>query len=115
MLVQLKCVETDLESEVVKDEHFQKLTCNIDKDTTNVYSGVEATLTGPVDKTSEVLGRSAQWLKTQRIKALPYYLTVQFVRFYWRQDVNKGAGDKVRSTHILHTYIQRGERFIAWL
>jgi len=36
-------------------------------------------------KHSESLGRDAQYLKTSKIQSLPYYLTVQFVRFCWKQ------------------------------
>ena len=51
---------------------------------------------GQVEKNSEVLGRSALWNKKGRISKLPYYLTVQFVRFAWRQELNKGKGDKAK-------------------
>jgi hypothetical protein len=37
-----------------------------------------------VEKYSDVLGRNAVWTKTQRIKKLPRYLCVQFMRFFWK-------------------------------
>lgn len=90
------CTETEAEKEVVKDEAFQKLTCNIDQKTSHMMAGMEVALSGSVEKTSEVLGRSAIWRKLGRVKQLPFYLVVQFVRFEWRQELNKGKGDKTK-------------------
>jgi ubiquitin carboxyl-terminal hydrolase 14 len=96
METRFKCEESEAEPEVVKDEPFQKLTCNIDGKVAFMLAGMEMALSGSVDKTASTLGRSAQWNKVGRVKQLPYYLTVQFVRFAWRQELNKGKGDKVK-------------------
>lgn len=61
-----------------------------------MMTGMEMALEGQVEKTSDVLGRSALWNKVGRIAKLPYYLTIQFVRFSWRQELNKGQGDKAK-------------------
>ncbi len=96
METRFKCDECEAEAEVIKDEPFQKLTCNIDNKTAFMLAGMEMALTGQVEKTSSVLGRSALWSKIGRVKQLPYYLTVQSLRFAWRQELNKGKGDKVK-------------------
>jgi len=37
-------------------------------------------------KQSESLGREARYLRASKIQRLPFYLTIQFVRFFWKQD-----------------------------
>ena len=43
------------------------------------------------DKNSPSLGREAIYEKMTKISKLPYYLPIQFVRFFWRQDKNVRA------------------------
>jgi len=44
-----------------------------------------------IEKRSEILGRECIWKKSSKVTSLPYYLTVQFVRFFWKQDVQVKA------------------------
>jgi len=48
-------------------------------------------LKGELEKTSPVLGRSAVYMKESHIESLPLYLTVQFVRFFWKRESNQKA------------------------
>ena len=41
-------------------------------------------LEGSVEKFSEKLNRNALWTRKLRIKSLPQYLCVQFMRFFWK-------------------------------
>ena len=39
-----------------------------------------------IHKNSPSLNKECKYLKTSRIVKLPYYLTIQFVRFLWKKD-----------------------------
>ena len=60
-------------------------------DVNYLYQGVREALKEEVEKQSEVLGRAALYRKTSKIARLPSYLTVNFVRFFWRRDTSKKA------------------------
>ncbi|SPQ19761.1 39c72e41-b560-4ce9-a086-9ed369656033 [Thermothielavioides terrestris] len=72
-------------------ETFLKLNCHIDSQTAHLRDGLVSGLTEKIEKRSEVLGRDATYTKTSRISRLPKYLTVHFVRFFWKRDVQKKA------------------------
>lgn len=44
-----------------------------------------------IEKNSPLLGRACVYSKVSRISRLPAYLTVSFVRFFWRRDTEKKA------------------------
>jgi len=69
-----------------KTDNFNKLSCHITSTTNFLVEGLRSGLEESLTKKSEVLGREAQYLKTSRISKLPFYLTIQFVRFFWKQD-----------------------------
>jgi ubiquitin carboxyl-terminal hydrolase 14 len=79
------------EQETHSTDTFLKLDCHIDKDTNHLRDGIEAGLTEEIEKKSEILGRDALYTKTSRISRLPKYLTVHFVRFFWKREVGKKA------------------------
>ena len=78
--------------ETVKGEDvFLKLDCHINKDTNHLRDGILAGLEEKIEKTSPVLGREAIYTKKSRIARLPKYLTVHFVRFFWKREAQKKA------------------------
>lgn len=79
------------EQELVSSETFLKLDCHIDKDINHLRDGIVAALSEQIEKKSEVLGSDALYMKTSRISRLPKYLTVHFVRFFWKREVGKKA------------------------
>lgn len=79
------------EPSAITTDTFLKLDCHIDKDTNHLRDGLLAGLTEAIEKRSESLGRDATYTKTSRISRLPQYLTVHFVRFFWKRDVQKKA------------------------
>ena len=83
-----KCIEegADAVMSAPKKESFLKLSCNIGNNTNFLYDGLKDSLVEDVSKRSEKLGRDAVHKKQSHIARLPYYLTVQFVRFFWRKD-----------------------------
>ena len=95
-----------LEPPVVTTDLHRKLVCNIQggSDTksqvnvTHIVEGINLSLSGKVEKRSEVLGRNAMWTRTQRMDRLPQVLTVQFGRFFWKEtpDSNDHTGVKCK-------------------
>jgi len=55
-------------------------------DVNYLHNGILHSLDQKIEKNSESLGRSAVYSKTQRISRLPAYLTVNFVRFFWKEN-----------------------------
>ena len=79
----------DSEPAVESTESFLKLDCHIDQSINHLRDGIFAGLTEEIEKNSPALGRDATYVKTSRISRLPQYLTVHFVRFFWRKDIQK--------------------------
>ncbi|KAG0265821.1 Ubiquitin carboxyl-terminal hydrolase 14 [Mortierella polycephala] len=82
----LKCDEAPEEEVVVTKEPFAKLDCHISRDVNYLHNGILESLDQKIEKNSATLGRSAVYSKSQRISRLPAYLTVNFVRFFWKAD-----------------------------
>ncbi|KAL4904692.1 hypothetical protein BDW74DRAFT_27700 [Aspergillus multicolor] len=70
---------------------FFKLDCHIDKDTNHLHDGILSGLEEKLEKHSPTLDRDAVYTKRSRIARLPKYLTVHFVRFFWKRDAQKKA------------------------
>ena len=68
---------------------FLKLDCHIEKETSHLRDGILKGLTEKIEKKSPTLDCDALYTKTSRISRLPKYLTVHFVRFFWRRDIRK--------------------------
>ncbi|KAJ5699082.1 Ubiquitin carboxyl-terminal hydrolase 7 [Penicillium macrosclerotiorum] len=70
---------------------FFKLDCHIGKETNHLQDGIMAGLEEQIEKQSPVLDRNAVYTKRSRISRLPQYLTVHFVRFFWKRETQKKA------------------------
>ncbi|PYI03021.1 ubiquitin C-terminal hydrolase [Aspergillus sclerotiicarbonarius CBS 121057] len=70
---------------------FYKLDCHIGKDTNHLHDGIMAGLEEKIEKHSSTLDRDAVYTKRSRIARLPKYLTVHFVRFFWKRETQKKA------------------------
>ena len=70
---------------------FLKLDCHIDKDINHLRDGLLAGLSSQIEKHSPTLGRDALYTKTSRVSRLPKYLTIHFVRFFWKREAQKKA------------------------
>ncbi|KAI1813157.1 ubiquitin carboxyl-terminal hydrolase-like protein [Poronia punctata] len=79
------------EKPVVSKDGFLKLNCHIDSSTNHLRDGIVNGLKEKLEKRSEVLGREATYTKTSKITRLPKYLTVHFVRFFWKRETQKKA------------------------
>ncbi|KAI1472320.1 cysteine proteinase [Daldinia caldariorum] len=92
---QLECDEPAAkeggELPVTSKETFLKLNCHIDANTNHLRDGIANGLSEKLEKRSEALGRDAVYTKTSKISRLPKYLTVHFVRFFWKRETQKKA------------------------
>jgi ubiquitin carboxyl-terminal hydrolase 14 len=70
---------------------FFKLDCHIGKETNHLQDGIMEGLKEQIEKHSPTLNRNALYTKQSRISRLPKYLTVHFVRFFWKRETQKKA------------------------
>lgn len=77
------------EEAIHSQDIFFKLDCHINKDTNHLRDGILAGLEEKIEKKSPKLDRDAIYTKKSRISRLPKYLTVHFVRFFWKREVQK--------------------------
>jgi ubiquitin carboxyl-terminal hydrolase 14 len=79
----------DKEESVQTSETFLKLDCHIDQSINHLRDGILAGLSSQIEKHSDTLGRDATYTKTSKISRAPKYLTVHFVRFFWKRGTQK--------------------------
>ncbi|XP_017885851.1 ubiquitin carboxyl-terminal hydrolase 14 [Ceratina calcarata] len=82
---ELKCVESDDEPPTKGKEDFLQLSCFISQEVKYMFCGLRNKMQEQITKMSPTLGRDAVYTKTSRISRLPAYLTIQFVRFYYKE------------------------------
>ncbi|RDA90261.1 hypothetical protein CP533_4603 [Ophiocordyceps camponoti-saundersi (nom. inval.)] len=91
----IECLDAEAlqagEEPVVQKEDFLKLGCHIDGTTNHLRDGILAALSETIEKKSAVLDRQAEYKKTSAISRAPKYLTVHFVRFFWKRQTQKKA------------------------
>ncbi|UKZ84668.1 uncharacterized protein TrAFT101_000567 [Trichoderma asperellum] len=91
----LECDEEEArnggETAITSSDAFYKLDCHIDSQTNHLRDGILAALSEQLEKRSEVLGRDATYTKKSKISRAPKYLTVHFVRFFWKKETKKKA------------------------
>lgn len=85
----IHCQESGEESS--ESESVYSLKCHISQEVNHLHEGLKHALKSELEKASPALGRSAIYLKESRISGLPRYLTIQFVRFFWKRESNQKA------------------------
>ncbi|CAL9221731.1 unnamed protein product [Arabidopsis halleri] len=85
----LHCQESSEESS--ETESVFSLKCHISHEVNHLHEGLKHGLKGELEKTSPALGRTVVYIKESLIDSLPRYLTVQFVRFFWKRESNQKA------------------------
>eukprot|EP00252_Welwitschia_mirabilis_P002521 TRINITY_DN12487_c0_g1_i1.p1 TRINITY_DN12487_c0_g1~~TRINITY_DN12487_c0_g1_i1.p1 ORF type:complete len:485 (+),score=105.98 TRINITY_DN12487_c0_g1_i1:247-1701(+) len=85
----IRCAESGEQS--LETESVYSLKCHISQEVNHLHEGLRHGLRSELEKVSPSLGRSAVYLKESRINTLPKYLTVQFVRFFWKRESNQKA------------------------
>ncbi|XP_065183675.1 ubiquitin carboxyl-terminal hydrolase 14-like [Sycon ciliatum] len=87
----LKCEEQPEEPETSSEERFLQLSCFISKDVKYMHTGLKNRLQEHITKRSPSLDRDAVYIKTSLIDRLPGYLSVQMVRFFYKEKDNINA------------------------
>lgn len=82
---ELKCVEAEDEPPTYSKENFLQLSCFISQEVRYMVAGLRSKMQEQLTKQSPTLERDAVYTKTSKISRLPAYLTVQFVRFYYKE------------------------------
>ncbi|XP_051147985.1 ubiquitin carboxyl-terminal hydrolase 6-like [Andrographis paniculata] len=83
------CAESGEES--TESETVYSLKCHISQEVNHLHEGLKHGLKSELEKSSPSLGRTAVYKKDSSINDLPRYLTVQFVRFFWKRESNQKA------------------------
>lgn len=87
----------------MQKEQVLRLSCHIDnnnKPVDHLAEGLKVSLEGDIEKYSLTLERNCLYFKQSKINKLPSYLTVHFVRFYWKKE-SSAAGTKAGKAKIL--------------
>ncbi|KAL3320391.1 hypothetical protein Ciccas_000920 [Cichlidogyrus casuarinus] len=81
----LKCVENNEETASSFVETFNQLSCFINQDVKYLHTGLRNSFETTLTKHSESLGKDAEYKKTNCISRLPAFLSIQFVRFFYKE------------------------------
>ncbi|XP_002732911.1 ubiquitin carboxyl-terminal hydrolase 14-like [Saccoglossus kowalevskii] len=89
----MKCIEATEEEETKSSETLYQLSCFISQDVKYMQTGLASRMKEHIEKHSPTLDRNAQYQKESKIKRLPAYLTIQFVRFFYKE--KEGVNAKI--------------------
>ncbi|XP_071837791.1 ubiquitin carboxyl-terminal hydrolase 14-like [Apostichopus japonicus] len=81
----LKCIEAEDEKPTNSKESFFQLSCYIDHEVRYMHTGLQSRLSEHIEKNSPSLERNAQYIKESKLSRLPAYLTIQMVRFQYKE------------------------------
>lgn len=84
-----KCLALPEEPSKTETENLNKLNCHIDIKTNFLRDGILNGLKDSIEKYNDTLQTNTEYEVTKTITRLPKYLTVHFVRFFWRRDTRK--------------------------
>ncbi|CAR29124.1 hypothetical protein ZYGR_0Z00450 [Zygosaccharomyces rouxii] len=90
--INFKTTTTDSANEndvSVKEESDTKLQCHISSNTNFLKNGLVESLHETIEKRSEFTGANSKYVVDKQITRLPKYLTVQYVRFFWKRSTGK--------------------------
>jgi len=91
---ELSCTENPDEPKKITTATATKLQCHIQggkTPTTQLFDGIGLSMHEQLEKVSPSLNKSCIYQKEMSISKLPYYLTIQFVRFFWKKTAEKKA------------------------
>ncbi|SCU99038.1 LADA_0H17150g1_1 [Lachancea dasiensis] len=74
---------------VKTDDHDVKLQCHISGTTNFMKNGLAESLSEKIEKRSSITDVNSLFSVEKKITKLPEYLTVQYVRFFWKKSTNK--------------------------
>ncbi|CAD5234332.1 unnamed protein product [Bursaphelenchus xylophilus] len=83
--VTMKNLENEDEPILKSKEKFFQLSCFLSQEVRYVQSGIKSKMTEEIEKNSEALGRNCKYEKNTLISRLPAYLSIQMVRFFYKE------------------------------
>ena len=83
-----KCLETH-EDATTGTEQAMKLSCHINIHTNFLMDGLKSDMEETIEKSNEQLGKNCKYQIKRSITSLPKYLTIHFVRFFWKRETKK--------------------------
>ncbi|OMH86095.1 Ubiquitin carboxyl-terminal hydrolase 14 [Zancudomyces culisetae] len=107
MVTTYKCKEAPDEMETTKVDAFRKLDCRIDKSVLYLQQGLKLSLNQTIEKHSETLNKDVEYIASSQISRLPKYLTVNYLRFFWKTKESVEA--KVVKRVVFPTELDLGE------
>jgi len=81
----MQCDDAPDEPSSKSIEKQYQFSCFISADVKYMHTGLRLRLTEKITKSSPMLGQDSQYTKHSLISRLPAYLTIQFVRFYYKE------------------------------
>lgn len=81
----MQCDEAPEEPKTTTTEKQYQFSCFISQDVKYMHTGLKLRLKETITKASPTLGKDASYTKSSLISRLPGYLTIQFVRFYYKE------------------------------
>jgi len=109
----IKNKESEEEPVQVQKENVIRLSCHIDNNNNpinHLAEGLKISLEGDIEKRSPYLDRDCVYFKKAQVNKLPSYLTVHFVRFYWKKESSL-SGTKAGKAKILRVRHSRVNYF----
>ncbi len=86
----IKCDELPDEEAVIKHESSLKLSAHISKDVNFLRDGLLLSLQDKLTKNNSNLGRDSIYSVERKLEnKLPKYLTINYVRFFWKRETQK--------------------------
>ncbi|XP_040027317.1 ubiquitin carboxyl-terminal hydrolase 14 [Gasterosteus aculeatus] len=87
----MKCTESEEEEPVKGKESQLQLSCFINQEVKYLSTGLRLRLQEEITKMSPSLERNALYIKSSKLSRLPAYLTVQMVRFFYKEKESVNA------------------------
>uniref|UniRef100_A0A3P9LY56 Ubiquitin carboxyl-terminal hydrolase n=2 Tax=Oryzias latipes TaxID=8090 RepID=A0A3P9LY56_ORYLA len=87
----MKCTESEEEEPIKGKESQLQLSCFINQEVKYLATGLRLRLQEEITKMSPSLDRNALYIKSSKLSRLPAYLTVQMVRFFYKEKESVNA------------------------
>uniref|UniRef100_A0AAX7V1E8 Ubiquitin carboxyl-terminal hydrolase n=1 Tax=Astatotilapia calliptera TaxID=8154 RepID=A0AAX7V1E8_ASTCA len=91
LLFSMKCTESEEEEPIKGKESQLQLSCFINQEVKYLATGLRLRLQEEITKMSPTLNRNALYIKSSKLSRLPAYLTVQMVRFFYKEKESVNA------------------------
>lgn len=85
----IKDTNNEEDVKITEDENDVKLQCHISGTTNFLKNGLLESLHDKIEKRSEITGINSIYSVDKQITKLPEFLTVQYVRFFWKRSAGK--------------------------